>query len=134
MLIILTLCFVFWFTISIVPTCSIQSVPTITLCTIQFTLDHVYCSFHIGSSTVNVPFGWNSTDLPQNFTFGYIDPRKTKFLFSSFDASPWLYVLDGFRPSAWNAETGGWWPTCSLIIRKFRRLKYSRCDYLVGMS
>ena len=127
---IFTLCLVVWLIISIVPTCSIHKVPTITLCITQFTLDHVYCSFHFGSSTVKVPFGWNSTDFPQNLTLGYIEPRKTKCL--SLVWSGWFESDWTFRPSAWKADTGGWWPTCSEIIRKFFQQKRYIFRYDLG--
>lgn len=88
-------------TISIVPYCSIHILPTITLCTQQFTFDHEYDSFHFSSSTVTMPFGWISTLLPQNFNFGWIEPVNLKS-----------------GESAWNADTGGWCETCSHTIRK----------------
>lgn len=53
----------------------------------------------MGSSTVTVPLGWISTLFPQNLSLGWMEPWKTKFSLS-----------------AWKAETGGWWLTCSQMI------------------
>lgn len=58
---------------------------------------------YLVSSTVKVPLGWISTLLPQNLILGWIDPWKRK---ASGD-------------SAWKAETGGWWLTCSQMILSF---------------
>lgn len=49
---------------------------------------------HFFNSTVTMPFGWISTDFPQNFNFGSIDPKKCHV---SVEAS--------------KALTGGWWDT-----------------------
>lgn len=54
---------------------------------------------YFGNSTVTIPFGCISTLLPQNLSFGCIEP--------------WNIQLS---QSAWNAETGGWWLTCSQIM------------------
>lgn len=51
---------------------------------------------HLGSSTVTCPFGWISTLFPQNLSLGWIEPWNIK---------SWQ--------SAWNADIGGWWLTCS---------------------
>lgn len=48
---------------------------------------------------MSVPLGCISTLLPQNLILGWIDPWKRKA-----------------GDSAWNAETGGWWLTCSQTI------------------
>lgn len=114
-----------WLMISMVPYCSIHNLPTITLCTQQLTLDQVNVSFHLqqssslfniwnqttnriirdrfsayfNSSMVSVPFGWISMLLPQNLILGWIEPWKRKT-----------------GDSAWNADTGGWWLTCSQTI------------------
>lgn len=53
----------------------------------------------MGNSTVTTPFGCISTLFPQNFNFGWTEPWKIQ---------SWL--------SAWNAEIGGWWLTCSQTI------------------
>lgn len=100
-----------------VPHCSIQSLPTMILWTQHCTLVHVYASFilecaeckslvnhpgvaYLGNSTVTTPFGCISTLFPQNFSFGWIDPWK----------------IQSLSKSAWKADTGGWWLTCSQII------------------
>lgn len=51
---------------------------------------------YLGNSTVTTPFGWISTLFPQNLSLGWIEPWKIKCSLS-----------------AWKAETGGWWLTCS---------------------
>lgn len=55
-----------------------------------------YCKSYLGSSTVTTPLGWISTLFPQNLSLGWIEPWKTKCSLS-----------------AWKAEIGGWWLTCS---------------------
>lgn len=65
---------------------------------------------YFGSSTVRVPLGWISTLLPQNLIFGLMAPWKRKT-----------------GDSAWKAETGGWWLTCSqrILERFVKRFKHS---------
>ena len=53
----------------------------------------------LSSSRVSVPLGWISTLLPQNRRRGWMEPWKNHC-----------------SASAWNAETGGWWDTCSKTI------------------
>lgn len=63
----------------------------------------VQLAAYLSRCSVTIPFGVISTDLPQNFSFGWM--------------APWnVYSGD----STWKAETGGWWLTCSHTTRNPR--------------
>lgn len=53
------------------------------------------------SFKIIVPSGLTSTDRAQSFNLGCMAPDMTKW-----------------GESTWNADTGGWWLTCSVTIRK----------------